>query len=503
MRPRRALARPCARWSRRRPRRAPRSARCPSRSRARASSSSASTPRSVCGTDVHIERWDTWAQENFGPPPMTFGHEMAGVVVAPRPGRRPHRSWASTVAAETHIVDWTCYQCRTGRAHVCQNMRILGVHVPGAFAQYVVAARDQCLGLRGLLRRRSPRSRSRSATPSMRPSSRRSPGQTVAVTRLRADRPDGHRRRQDGRRAARSLPPTSTRSGWRWRSLMGADLVLDARDDVVGRLRAETDGNGVDIVLEMSGAEPALHQGLAALTNGGRISLLGTHAMPATIDLSPGGHLQGHPRLRHHRPAAVGDVVPDDRAARGRPRRDADHHPPPAADATTRRPSTWSPSGHAGKIVLLPAGGVTHERSGRGRLRRTMPVRPRRTRSPTSADELDELRAKNLYRPLRVMTGPQAVHTVDRRQAGHQPLVEQLPRPDHPSAPRRSGADRPCASWASARARCARSPAPRSCIEELERRLADFKHVEAVLTLQSGLTANSGIIPADHRPRAT
>jgi threonine 3-dehydrogenase len=60
-----------------------------------------------------------------------------------------------------------------------------------------------------------------------------------------------------------------------------------ATDDVVGRLRDETDGNGVDIVLEMSGAEPALHQGLAALTNGGRISLLGTHAKPATIDLSP------------------------------------------------------------------------------------------------------------------------------------------------------------------------------------------------------------------------
>src|SRR3989304_1010791 len=41
---------------------------------------------SVCGTDVHIERWDPWAQENFGPPPMVFGHEMAGVVVGHGPG---------------------------------------------------------------------------------------------------------------------------------------------------------------------------------------------------------------------------------------------------------------------------------------------------------------------------------------------------------------------------------------------------------------------------------
>jgi threonine 3-dehydrogenase len=36
----------------------------------------------------------------------------------------------------------------------------------------------------------------------------------------------------------------------------------------------------------MSGAEPALHQGLAAVTNGGRVSLLGMHTRPATVDLS-------------------------------------------------------------------------------------------------------------------------------------------------------------------------------------------------------------------------
>ncbi|MEO6578516.1 MAG: alcohol dehydrogenase catalytic domain-containing protein, partial [Candidatus Limnocylindria bacterium] len=92
---------------------------------------------SVCGTDLHIERWDPWAQDNFGPVPMTFGHEMAGIVVAhgEGAGRIP---LGERVAAETHIVDGTCYQCRTGRAHVCQNMRILGVHVPGSFAEYAV-----------------------------------------------------------------------------------------------------------------------------------------------------------------------------------------------------------------------------------------------------------------------------------------------------------------------------------------------------------------------------
>jgi threonine 3-dehydrogenase len=67
---------------------------------------------------------------------------------------------------------------------------------------------------------------------------------------------------------------------------MGADETIDARTDVPGRLLALTEGVGVDVVLEMSGSEAALHQGLEAVTNGGRVSLLGTHAAPITLDLS-------------------------------------------------------------------------------------------------------------------------------------------------------------------------------------------------------------------------
>ncbi len=91
---------------------------------------------SVCGTDVHIERWDAWAQANVQPP-LVFGHEMAGVVVARGEGatRVPV---GSLVAAETHLVDWTCYQCRTGRANVCQHLRHPGRDGTGVFAEYAV-----------------------------------------------------------------------------------------------------------------------------------------------------------------------------------------------------------------------------------------------------------------------------------------------------------------------------------------------------------------------------
>lgn len=238
---------------------------------------------SVCGTDVHIERWDRWAEENFGPTPLVFGHEMAGVVVGHGPGAG-RIGLGETVAAETHIVDWTCYQCRTGRAHVCQNLRILGVHVPGTFAEYTVIPETNAWVYEGL-------------TPDI--AALQEPlgnavhaafveevaGQTAAVLgcgpiglmAIAVLRIAGARRI-----FATDINPERLETARR----MGADLAIDAREDVADRLRAETDGNGVDVVLEMSGSEAALHQGLAALTNGGRISLLGTHSTPATLDLS-------------------------------------------------------------------------------------------------------------------------------------------------------------------------------------------------------------------------
>lgn len=239
---------------------------------------------SVCGTDVHIERWDKWAQDNFGPLPMTFGHEMAGIVVARGPGAT-RIALGELVAAETHWVDWTCYQCRTGRAHVCQHMRILGVHVPGSFAQYVVLPEVNAWVSEGL----EPEIAALQEPLGNAVFSafvEEVAGQTAVVTGCG---PIGLMSigvlKMAGARAVYATDINPERLAMAEK--MGADLVLDARDDdVVGRLRAETDGNGVDIVLEMSGSSAALHQGLAAVTNGGRVSLLGTHAVPATIDLS-------------------------------------------------------------------------------------------------------------------------------------------------------------------------------------------------------------------------
>ena len=68
---------------------------------------------------------------------MTFGHEVAGRIAAVGPEVH-HPDVGAFVAAETHLFCGHCRMCRTGRAHICENLRILGVDVDGAFADYVV-----------------------------------------------------------------------------------------------------------------------------------------------------------------------------------------------------------------------------------------------------------------------------------------------------------------------------------------------------------------------------
>ena len=129
--------------------------------------------------------------------------------------------------------------------------------------------------------RRSSRSRSRWATPCTPPSWSRSRGRSVAGHRLRSDRPVRGRHRP-GRWARRvSSPPTPSRSV---SSSRPAWAPIDARRERSGHGRARsssaTDGDGVDVVLEMSGAGPALDQGLAAVTRGGSVACSGPSAGP-------------------------------------------------------------------------------------------------------------------------------------------------------------------------------------------------------------------------------
>src|SRR6056297_4231890 len=91
---------------------------------------------SICGTDHHIYVWNNWAQNNIKPPHI-MGHEVAGEVV--KIGNRVKKvQEGDFVSSETHIPCGHCYQCQTGQQHICENMKILGVHQDGVFAEYAV-----------------------------------------------------------------------------------------------------------------------------------------------------------------------------------------------------------------------------------------------------------------------------------------------------------------------------------------------------------------------------
>ncbi len=90
---------------------------------------------SICGTDLHIYGWDRWSQGRIKPP-VTLGHEFCGVVERVGENVTAVKS-GDFVSAEMHVNCGHCHQCRLGEAHICQNLKIIGIDIDGAFAEFV------------------------------------------------------------------------------------------------------------------------------------------------------------------------------------------------------------------------------------------------------------------------------------------------------------------------------------------------------------------------------
>lgn len=90
----------------------------------------------ICGTDVHIYKWDEWASNTI-PTPMVVGHEYVGEVVDMGQEVRGFKV-GDRVSGEGHITCGHCRNCRAGRVHLCRNTTGVGVNREGAFAEYLV-----------------------------------------------------------------------------------------------------------------------------------------------------------------------------------------------------------------------------------------------------------------------------------------------------------------------------------------------------------------------------
>ena len=89
----------------------------------------------ICGTDLHIYQWDEWSQHTIKTP-MIIGHEYMGHIVKKGAGVKLLKE-GDRVTGEGHLACGHCRNCRRGKEHVCENTLGIGVHVDGAFAEYV------------------------------------------------------------------------------------------------------------------------------------------------------------------------------------------------------------------------------------------------------------------------------------------------------------------------------------------------------------------------------
>lgn len=238
---------------------------------------------SICGTDLHIYSWDRWAQSRIHPP-LIFGHEFCGRIAQLGPEVRGLAE-GDFVSAEMHIACGYCFQCRIGEAHICPQVRILGVDGPGCFAEYVVIPAGNIWKIAAgipaeyaaILDPLGNAVHAALASPLA--------GRSVAVVGCG---PIGLMAISICRAAGASpifaIEPHPERR--RLAQSMGANAVYESVQAAETEILASTPGQGVDVGLEFSGNPDGIRGTLRLTRRGGRVSLLGIPGRPLELDLA-------------------------------------------------------------------------------------------------------------------------------------------------------------------------------------------------------------------------
>jgi threonine 3-dehydrogenase len=246
------------------------------------------THAGICGTDRHIYDWDEWSRGRVRPP-VTVGHEFVGVVAEVgsivrrvRPGQR--------VSGEGHIGCGQCEPCRTGRAHICERVEVIGIERDGAFAQYLVLPEDNVWVVDDAIPDHVAAIMDPIGNAMHTVMTAGVSGKSVLITgvgviglmAVAIAKMAGARQV-----IAVDIEPRHLELA----TSMGVDFALDAKDrDWWQAARALTPkAQGPEVWLEMSGSAPAIDAGFKALRNGGTVALLGLPQSPVTIDI--GAHV--------------------------------------------------------------------------------------------------------------------------------------------------------------------------------------------------------------------
>ncbi|MFN2449745.1 MAG: L-threonine 3-dehydrogenase [Candidatus Baltobacteraceae bacterium] len=238
----------------------------------------------VCGTDAHIYHWDTWAQSRIHPP-LTIGHEFMGRVAAVGDAVRMV-AVGDRVSAEGHIADGTCLLCRTGEQHICEKVAIIGVDRDGAFADFIAMPEVNVWKLDPAI----PDEYAAVFDPlGNAVHTVMAAGVSVKSVVITGVGSIGLMAIPVARAAgaaavyAVDVNPAKLELAKR----LGADEVFSATDPgLVEAILQRTGGDGVDVLLEMSGSGQAIDSGLRMVRNGGRAALLGIPSDNVNINLA-------------------------------------------------------------------------------------------------------------------------------------------------------------------------------------------------------------------------
>jgi len=237
----------------------------------------------VCGTDLHIYKWDEWAQNTIKTP-VTIGHEYMGEVV--ETGSEVDRVHVGErVTVEGHIACGFCRNCRRGRQHICDHTLGIGVQRDGGFAEYISVPAKNVLKIDAripdeLLSIMDPLGNATHTALSF-------PllGEDVLITGIGG--PIGAMATAVCRFAgARNIVGTDL-SPYRRKLArqMGATLVIDpTKENVRDAMHSLGMVSGFDIGLECSGSPVAFNDMVENMYNGGKISLLGL--LPKTTQIN-------------------------------------------------------------------------------------------------------------------------------------------------------------------------------------------------------------------------
>lgn len=238
----------------------------------------------ICGTDGHIWHWDKWSAGRIRPP-LIVGHEFVGTVAEIGNAVRAVRV-GDRVSAEGHISCGICLLCRTGQAYICEHVQIIGVDRDGCFADYIAMPEINVWKLDSAVPDEwaavfDPLGNAVHTVMAAGVSTKSvviTGVGSIGLMAIPVARAAG---------AAKVIAVDINPAKLALAKRLGADRIYDAREEgLQQRILEETNGDGADVLLEMSGSGAAINQGLTFLRNGGRAALLGLPSDNVSLNLA-------------------------------------------------------------------------------------------------------------------------------------------------------------------------------------------------------------------------